>query len=91
MNDLSYLPLHTPLLKSYVCKASVEPRDAVWYAHCPALLAYGAFAWGSTQEAAVRQLQMSVERIIAELLAGGETLPDGVVVSPEPLVSIVAR
>jgi hypothetical protein len=91
MNDISYLPLYTPLLKSYVCTVSVEPRDAAWYAHCPALLAYGAFAWGSTQEAAVRQLQTSVEQIIAELPARGEALPDGVLISPEPLVSIVAR
>ena len=91
MNDLSYLPLYTPSLKSYVCRAVVEPRDSAWHAHCPALAAYGASAWGPTQQSALRQLQTSVERIVAELLVRGEALPDGVVVAPEPLVSIVAR
>jgi hypothetical protein len=91
MNDVSYLPLSTPSLKSYVCRAIVESRDSAWYAYCPALLSYGASAWGLTQEAALRQLQPSVERIVAELVARGEALPDGVMVTPEPLVSIVTR
>jgi hypothetical protein len=91
MNDLSYLPLSTPSLKTYVCRAEIQPQDSAWYAYCPALAAYGAAAWGLTQQAALRQLQVSVERIVAELLARGEPLPDGVAVAPEPLVSIVTR
>jgi hypothetical protein len=89
MNDVSYLPLQNPALKSYICRAVVAPRDGEWYAHCPALITYGAMTWGPTQAAAVRQLQATVERIVAELIAGGDALPDGVIVAQEPVVSIV--
>jgi predicted RNase H-like HicB family nuclease len=90
MNDLSYLPLNNPSPKSYVCRAVVEPHDSAWYAHCPALAAYGASTWGPTPESALRQLQTAVERIVTEVLARGEALPDGVMVAFEPLVSVVS-
>jgi hypothetical protein len=89
MNDVSYLPLQNPAMKSYVCRAVVSLRDGEWYAHCPALIAYGATTWGPTQHAALRQLHTMVEQIVAELIMRGDALPDGVIVSPEPLVSIV--
>jgi hypothetical protein len=91
MNDVSYLPLQSPAMKSYICRAVVTPRDGEWYAHCPALMSYGATTWGPTQQAALRQLHNTVERIVDELIARGDALPDGVIVSSEPLVSIVTR
>ena len=91
MNDVTYLPLNTPSVKSYVFRAVLESAETGWYARCPALATYGASAWGDTQEAALRHLQRAVERIVAELLARGEPLPDGVMVAFEPLVSVVTR
>jgi predicted RNase H-like HicB family nuclease len=91
MNDLSYLPLNTPSVKSYVFRAVLESADTGWYARCPALAVYSASAWGETQEAALRHLQRTVERIVADLLSRGEALPEGVVVAFEPLVSVVTR
>jgi hypothetical protein len=91
MNDVSYLPLQSPAMKSYICRAVVTPRDGEWYAHCPALISYGATTWGPNQQAALRQLHTTVERIVDELIARGDALPDGVIVSSEPLVSIVTR
>ena len=78
-------------MKSYICRAVVASRDGEWYAHCPALMSYGATTWGATQESALRQLHTTVERIVAELIARGDALPDGVIVSSETLVSIVTR
>ena len=60
-------------------------------AHCPALMSYGATSWGPTQKAALRQLQITVERIVADLIERGDALPDGMIVASEPLVSIVTR
>ena len=91
MNDVSYLPLQSPAMKSYICRAVVTPRDGEWYAHCPALMSYGATTRGPTPQSALRQLHNTVERSVAELIARGDALPDGVIVSSEPLVSIVTR
>jgi hypothetical protein len=91
MNDVAYLPLQSPSMKSYICRAVVTPRDGERYAHGPALSAYGATTWGATQEAALRQLHTTVERIVADLIPRGDALPDSVIVFSEPLVSIVTR
>jgi predicted RNase H-like HicB family nuclease len=91
MNDVTYLPLNTPSVKSYVFRAVLESGDTGWYARCLALAAYSASAWGETQEAALRRLQRTVETIVADLLSRGEALPEGVVVAFEPLVSVVTR
>jgi hypothetical protein len=64
MNDVTYLPLNTPSVKSYVFRAVLESGDTGWYARCLALAAYSASAWGETQEAALRHLQRTVERIV---------------------------
>jgi hypothetical protein len=89
MNDVSYLPLQNPAMKSCLCRVVVSLRDGEWYAHCPALIACGATTRGPTQHAVLRQLHTMVEQIVAELIARGDALPDGVIVSPEPLVSVV--
>jgi hypothetical protein len=54
-------------------------------------MSYGATSWGPTQKAALRQLQITVERIVADLIERGDALPDGMIVASEPLVSIVTR
>lgn len=92
MNEVTYLPLNTPSVKSYVFRAVLDSAgDSGWYARCPALAEQSASAWGETQEVALRNLQRVVERIVADLLARGAELPEGVVVAFEPLVSVVSR
>ena len=74
-------------MKTYVFKVVIEPDEDRWSAHCPALRAYGAGTWGNTQEEAFKHIQEVVQMVIEELLEDGETVPEDVQVSQEPLMT----
>lgn len=78
--------------KTYVFKVVVEPDDASWAAHCPALLKQGASTWGSTREEALRNIEQVVKMVVESLVAHGEPVPDSppeqVTVFTEPQVAV---
>jgi predicted RNase H-like HicB family nuclease len=76
-------------MKTYVFKVVIEPDEDAWFASCPALEQYGAATWGATQEEALKHIDEVAHMIIKELLEDGEPIPEGVQISPEPLVSII--
>jgi predicted RNase H-like HicB family nuclease len=75
-------------MKTYVFRVVIEPDEDRWSAHCPALLMYGAATWGNTQEEALKRIQEAVQTVVEELLEDGESLPEDVQVSQEPLVAV---
>lgn len=77
-------------MQTYVFKVVVEPDDDRWTAYCPALLSQGASTWGYTQKEALKHIEEVVRMVVQELIEDGESVPDEVQVSPEPLVSVTA-
>jgi predicted RNase H-like HicB family nuclease len=76
------------VMRSYVFKVVVEPDADKWYARVPQLESEGAATWGNTREEAFRNIQEVARMVIEDMLQDGEPLPDGVMVSEEPLVSV---
>ncbi|HEV2380040.1 MAG TPA: type II toxin-antitoxin system HicB family antitoxin [Terriglobia bacterium] len=75
-------------MRSYVFKVLVEPDAGKWYAHVPQLEGQGAATWGHTREEAFRNIQEVARMVIEDMLEDGQPLPDGVMVSEEPLVAV---
>ena len=75
-------------MKSYVFKVLVEPDADKWYARVPELESEGAATWGHTREEAFRNIQEVARIVIEDMLEDGEQLPEGVIVSEEPLVAV---
>ena len=75
-------------MTTYIFKVVVEPDEDKWSAYCPALLKQGAATWGNTEEEALRHIHEVVQMVVQTLLEDGEPIPEDVLVSKEPLVSI---
>ncbi len=75
-------------MKSYVFKVVVEPDEDKWHARVPELESRGAATWGKTRDEALKNIQEVARLVIEEMLEDGETIPPGVAVYDEPLVSI---
>ena len=75
-------------MTTYIFKVVVEPDEDKWSAYCPALLTQGAATWGNTEEEALKHIQEVVQMVVQTLLEDGEPIPEDVLVSKEPLVSI---
>jgi predicted RNase H-like HicB family nuclease len=88
MSDMRLIPLPKPRPKSYLFRVVLESYDTGWRASCPALLRYGATAWGSTRDGAIHRLQETVEPIVLQLVEQDKTLPEDVFISAEPVVAI---
>ena len=88
MKEHPYVSVERGGMKTYIFKVVVEPDDDKWSAYCPALLPQGATTWGNTQEEALKHINEVVQMIVQELLEDGEPVPEDVLVSQDPLVSI---
>jgi predicted RNase H-like HicB family nuclease len=88
MKEHPYVSVERGGMKTYIFKVVVEPDDDKWSAYCPALLPQGATTWGNTQEEALKHINEVVQLIVQELLEDGEPVPEDVLVSQDPLVSI---
>ena len=77
MTDHHYIPKKGSRMTSYIFKVVVEPDEDKWSAYCPALLKQGAATWGDTEEEALKHIHEVVQMV-----------PEDVLVSKEPLVSI---
>lgn len=75
-------------MRSYVFKVLVEPDADKWYARVPELEGAGAATWGHTREEAFRNIEEVARMVIEDILEAGEQLPEGVMVSEEPLVAV---
>ena len=88
MTNHHYLPIQGTRMTTYIFKVVVEPDEDKWSAYCPALLTQGAATWGNTEEEALKHIQEVVQMVVQTLLEDGEPIPEDVLVSQEPLVSI---
>jgi predicted RNase H-like HicB family nuclease len=75
-------------MKSYVFRVVVEPDADKWYACVPELESKGAATWGNTRDEAFRNTQEGARMVIADMMEDGEPIPEGVLISEEPLVSV---
>jgi predicted RNase H-like HicB family nuclease len=75
-------------MTTYIFKVVVEPDEDRWSAYCPALYKEGAATWGNTEEEALQHIHEVVQMIVQELLEDGVPIPEDVMVSKEPLVSV---
>ena len=91
MTDHHYILIKGSRMTTYIFKVVVEPDEDKWSAYCPALLKQGAATWGDTEEEALRHIHEVVQMVVQTLLEDGEPIPEDVLVSPEPLVSITIR
>ncbi|HEY6290559.1 MAG TPA: type II toxin-antitoxin system HicB family antitoxin [Terriglobia bacterium] len=75
-------------MRSYVFKVVVELDSDKWRAYVPELEANGAATWGHTQEEAFRNIQEVAKMVIEDMLEDGDPVPEGVIVSEEPLLAV---
>jgi predicted RNase H-like HicB family nuclease len=75
-------------MKIYTFKVVVEPDDDRFHAYCPAFQQQGAATWGHTEEEAAKHIHEVVRMVVGELLRDGESIPKGVQVREEALVSV---
>ena len=75
-------------MTTYIFKVVVEPDEDKWSAYCPALLKYGGATWGDTEEEALKHINEVVQMVVQNLIEEEEPIPEDVLVSKEPLVSI---
>lgn len=75
-------------MKSYVFKVVVKPDADKWYACVPELESKGAATWGNTREEAFRNIHEVARMVIEDMMQDGEPIPEGVLISDEPLVSV---
>ncbi len=75
-------------MRSYVFKVVVEPDEGRWHACVPELESRGAATWGRTREEALKNIQEVAQMVIEDMLEDGESIPQGVMVHDEPLVSV---
>jgi hypothetical protein len=82
MSEYSYLPLSHQREESRLRVTVVIKNDGQgWLASCPELAAYGASAWCTTREAAIRHIHELIEDIAAQLREQGAAIPDEVLIS----------
>ena len=87
-HELTYIPIKGGKMTTYVFKVVVEPDEDKWSAYCPALEKEGAATWGNTEEEALQHIHEVVQMIVQELIEDGVHIPEDVLVSKEPLVSV---
>jgi predicted RNase H-like HicB family nuclease len=75
-------------MKSYVLRVVVEPDADKWYACVPELESKGAATWVNTREDAFRNIQEVARMVIEDMMEDGEPIPEGALISEEPLVSV---
>ena len=75
-------------MKTYTFKVVVEPDEDRFHAYCPALQQQGAATWGHTEEEALKHIHEVVQMVVEELLKDGESIPAGVEIREETLVSV---
>ncbi len=75
-------------MKTYTFKVVVEPDEDRFHAYCPALQQQGAATWGHTEEEALKHIHEVVRMVVEELLKDGESIPAGVEIREETLVSV---
>jgi len=75
-------------MQAYVFNAVLEPDGDAWRAYVPALEAQGAATWGKTKDEALKNLEEVTQMVVETLLEDGESLPDGVTVSNQPVVAV---
>jgi predicted RNase H-like HicB family nuclease len=75
-------------VKAYIFPIVVEPDEDAWRAYVPDLEAKGAATWGTSREEAIRNIQEVAQMVIEDLLADGDPLPPGVIVSDHPAVAV---
>jgi predicted RNase H-like HicB family nuclease len=88
MTDHHYIPIKGSRMTTYIFKVVIEPDEDKWSAYCPALLKQGASTWGNTEEEALQHIHEVVQMVVQTLMEDGEPIPEDVLVSHEPLVSI---
>ena len=75
-------------MKTYTFKVVVGPDEGRFHAYCPALQQQGAATWGHTEKEAVKHIHEVVQMVVEELLRDGESIPTGVEIRGETLVSV---
>ena len=75
-------------MKTYTFKVVVEPDEDRFHAYCPALQQQVAATWGHTEEEALKHIHEVVQMVVEELLKDGESIPAGVEIREETLVSV---
>ena len=75
-------------MKTYTFKVVVEPDEDRFHAYCPALQQQGAATWGHSEEEALKHIHEVVRMVVEELLKDGESIPAGVEIREETLVSV---
>ena len=88
MTNFHYIPSKRSKMTTYIFKVVVEPDEDKWSAYCPVLYKEGAITWGNTAEEALQHIHEVVQMIVQELLEDGVPIPEDVMVSKEPLVSV---
>ena len=75
-------------MKTYSFKVVLEQDGDAWRAYCPALEQIGGATWGTTREEALKHINEVVQMIVHELREDGESIPEDVKISEEPVVSV---
>ena len=75
-------------MKTYIVRVVVEPDEDVWRAYVPELEAKGAATWGRTQEEALANIREVAQLVIESMLEDGESLPENVRTSDEPVITV---
>lgn len=75
-------------MKTYSFKVVLEQDGDGWRAYCPALEQIGGATWGKTQEEALKHINEVVQMIVQELKEDGESIPEDLKISDDPLVSV---
>lgn len=75
-------------MKSYVFRVVIEQDEDVWRAYVPELESRGAATWGHSKDEALRNIEEVLQMIVEDLLQEGESLPESVTISHEPMVAV---
>jgi predicted RNase H-like HicB family nuclease len=75
-------------MRSYIVRVVIEPDADKWHARVPELERKGAATWGHTREEAFRNIHEVARMVIEDMLEDGEPIPEGVMISEEPLVAV---
>jgi predicted RNase H-like HicB family nuclease len=75
-------------MKSYIFRVVVERDGEAWRAYVPELESKGAATWGNSRDEALRNIHEVAQMVIEELLEDGETLPQPLSMSDDPLVAV---
>jgi predicted RNase H-like HicB family nuclease len=73
-------------MKTYVFRVVIEPDEDRYYAEVPALP--DCHSWGYTYEEALKHIKEAAELCLEIMAEDGESIPEDVQVSQEPLVAV---